>query len=156
MLIPLDSNKHNNPTPTGAISCFPVCPCTNDTVLLGRVLRRVWRITRKSWSVCMCGQTGHRDIVHAGRRAGDGSWQKALPQPNFGLLDLDFLLFIPLEFQVVVTAQPKYIWLSVICRPVIIGSFSHQGLGRAQLDLGLAWWGSRGSNIFLFLLSSFF
>lgn len=57
----------------------------------------------------MCGLTGHRDIVHAGRRAEDGALQRALPQPNVGLPDLDFLLSIPLEFQVVVTAQPKCI-----------------------------------------------
>lgn len=82
--------------------------------------------------VCACVQTGHRDTVHAGTRAEDGSWQRALPQPNFGLPDLDFLLPIPLEFQLVVRTQPKCCWLSVIHRPVITGSISHQGLRRAQ------------------------
>lgn len=47
----------------------------------------------------------HRDIGNAGRRAEDGSGQRALPQPNFELPDLDFLLSIPLEFQVVSQAS---------------------------------------------------
>lgn len=128
--------------------------CLLFSCLSGRCLCRVWRITRRRCSMCMCGRTGNRDIEHVGRRAEDGVWQRALPQPIFGLPDLDFLLSIPPEFQVMVTAQPKCIWLWYI-------GLSSRALFlirdlREQSDLDLAWWGSPGSNIFLYLLSSFF